>query len=127
MNRIYYPYWKWEEVKFNMWGDVDDKDIYYKRAFDLMCNCQLFGEWMNRVVVDWSFSCKHNLSNIEQNRRAWLGQAAVSYAIQCPEYITRAAWNQLSDLSRICANNQANISIKMWEEKCQNVQSELMF
>ena len=127
MNRIYHPYWEWEEVKFNMWGEVNNRELYLKKTFDFMVDCDLFGQWMNKVVIDWEFSCEHNLTNIEQNRVAWLGQAACAYSIQVPEDIVRQVWGTLPEENQICANSKAEQNIKLWESKCQSVQLELTF
>lgn len=111
-----------------MWGAVDDRETFLSKAISFTGDHELYGLWMRKVADDWTFSCEHNLSNITQNRRAWLGHAACAYAFNCPEDIVREAWWHLTDEQRMLANNQADLNIKLWEaEKWQSAQLELMF
>lgn len=112
---IWHPYWKWEEVVYNMWGTVTDHDGFLKRAIKFTGNHKLYGKYMRIVVRKWRYSCEHNLSKIGTNRRAWVGHAAVALALQCPEDIVREAWWHLSDRQREFANKQADKAIKLWE------------
>ena len=128
IDQIYHPYWKWEEVEFNMWGSVADDKTFLKEAVIFTGDHELYGSWMKRVIDDWKFSCEHNLSNLTQNRKAWLGHAACAYSFKCPEDIVRKAWWLITEEQRILANVQAQKNIEIWEKRqCQNVQLELMF
>lgn len=125
IKRIYHPYNEWEETYSNMWGNVKNKESYLKVAVDFTGNARLYGEHMKRVTKEWKKSCEHNLSNTTQNRRAWIGHAAVALAFGCPEQITREAWSLLSEQQQIDANDVADIAIKQWEAAhleglCQN-------
>lgn len=114
--KIYHPYWVWEEVKYNMWGTVDNTEEFLQKAIKFTGDHKLYGKWMKKVVKDWKYSCEHNLSNTEQNRRAWIGHAAAAYAFGCPEDIVRQAWWWLTDEQRVLANLQADKAIKLWEK-----------
>jgi len=72
---------------------------------------------MVKVVEQWKHSCEHNLSNLEQNRKAWIGHAACALAFQCPEDIIRQAWGYLTKEQQILANNEAEKAIKLWESE----------
>lgn len=102
-----------------------------ERAIEFTGNHVLYGAWMMRVIAEWPISCEHNLTDVSQNRRAWVGHAAVCLAIGIPEDVVREAWGSLTDEQRRLANLQADKAIKAWEEnkhrKCQSVQLELMF
>lgn len=117
IERIYHPYWLWEEVEYNMWGTVDKKDIFLKKAIMFTKRHELYGKWMLRVVRQWKYSCEHNLSNYSSNRRAWIGHAACALAFKCPENIVRSAWSHLSKQQQIDANKQADNAIAFWEQK----------
>jgi hypothetical protein len=52
---------------------------------------------------------------MEQNRRAWLGQAACRLRARAPAIATRAAWPQLTDDQRATANACAARVIREWE------------
>lgn len=127
IKRVYHPYWLWEEVQHNMWGKVSNRKQYLQKAICFTGDHVLYGLFMRKVVDEWKYSCEHNLSDKSQNRQAWIGHAACAYAIQCPEDIIREAWGHLTDEQRILANNQADIAIKIWEERqCQKRNSVQM-
>lgn len=115
--RIYHPYWEWEETKYNLWGNVDDKEKYLQEAMELMKNTEAWGKCMMEVVKQWTNSCEHNLSNTSSNRKSWLGQAACAFALYLPEDITRQAWQYLTEEEREKANKKAEESINYWETK----------
>jgi hypothetical protein len=116
INRIYHPYWLWEEASHNMWGSVQDRALYLDWAVEFTGNAELYGSWMIKVVNDWKYSCEHNLTNQTQNNQAWIGHAACAYANNCPEDIVRAAWSKLSEQQQIEANKKADQAIELWFE-----------
>lgn len=117
MNRIYHPYWLWEEVEANMWGTVSDRKLYLQRAADFTGDHLKYGRFMLRVVNEWRYSCENALTDLNLNRRAWVGHAACALAIGCPEDITREAWGMLTVQQQDRANAQADHAIKEWERK----------
>lgn len=122
IERIYHPYWEWEEVDHNMWGVVDNKERFLQKAIEFTGNHSLYGRFMMRVANEWTKSCEHNLSNTTQNRKAWIGHAACALALGCPEDITRKAWGYLTQEQQDNANRVAQEAIEYWEGKqCQNV------
>ncbi|RKZ99679.1 MAG: hypothetical protein DRQ42_07245 [Gammaproteobacteria bacterium] len=120
MKRIYHPYWEWEEIHFNMWGGSSDKAIADLVTF--MSDTERFSKYMGRVCNEWTKSCEHNLTNFEQNRVAWLGQAACALWFKCPESIVRSAWSFLSSEDQQLANNEAEKHIQNWEK--ENAETE---
>jgi len=115
--RIYHPYWDWEEVHFNMWGAVSDRKKYLQQAIDFTSNHIKYGFYMLKVAQQWTKSCEHNLTNNTQNRKAWIGHAACAYYLGCPEDIVREAWGHLTEDQQRLANKQAEMTIKWWESK----------
>lgn len=99
-----------------MWGTVRDKDLFLKKAIRFTGDHKSYGEWMFRVVKAWKFSCEHNLSNLTQNRLAWIGHAACAIKMGCPEDLVRKAWWALSEDQRILANIEAKKAVLWWEE-----------
>jgi hypothetical protein len=116
IKRAYLPYWEWEEVEANMWGTVENKQDFLDRAIKFTGDAKLYGSYMLRVIEEWPNSSLHNLSNITQNRRAWVGHAACALAFQCPEDIVRYAWSFLSCQQQNEANAQADHAIAEWEK-----------
>jgi hypothetical protein len=113
--RVYHPWWLWEEVKANMWGEVNDRKRYLRKAVKFTGDYKLYGKFMMRVVNEWRYSCENALTDHALNRRAWVGHAACAMAIACPENITRQAWGMLTDEQRILANKEADRAIRVWE------------
>lgn len=116
IKRIYHPYWDWEEVGYNMWGGVADKESYRSVAVDFTGNAKQYGEHMVRVTKEWKKSCEHNLTTLSSNRQAWIGHAACALAFCCPEDIVRSAWRDLTPEQKDAANAVADRAIELWEK-----------
>ena len=114
-DRVYHPYWDWEEIDSNMWGSVDNKKMWIKRAIKFTSDHEKYGRFMMRVVNEWPISCENSLTDNSLNKRAWVGHAAVALAIGCPEYITREAWGSLTDEQRLLANKKADRAVDCWK------------
>lgn len=114
---IWHPYWIWEEVKFNMWGSVENKKEYLEKAIHFTGDYELYGAYMIIVASQWKYSCEHHLTKIKTNRKAWIGHAASALAIQCPEDIVRQAWSFLDENQQNLANEKAQKAIEYWEAK----------
>lgn len=133
-DRVYHPYWDWEEVNFNMWGTVENKKLWLNRAVKFTGDHKKYGRFMMRVVNEWKFSCENALTDYSLNQRAWVGHAAVAMAIGCPESITREAWGLLTDEQRLLANKEADRAIDCWKYNyaksrglLSNVEEEMLF
>jgi hypothetical protein len=130
---VYHPVNKWEEVAYNMWGDVKDKGAALDSAVRFTGDHILYGSFMRRVSVEWPISCENALTDPHMNKKAWIGHAAVALAIQIPEDITRKAWGLLTYEQRILANKEAARTIQQWQiDYCksrgiyQNVEAPLL-
>lgn len=119
MNRIYHPFHVWEDWKAGMWRRVsgeDERELLAK-AIEFTGDAELYGQWMNQVIVQWPSACEHNLTDLTQNRRAWVGHAACQLAIGCPEHVTRSAWGFLTRQQQDEANAVADRAIEAWERQ----------
>jgi hypothetical protein len=114
---IWHPYTTWEEMQFNMWGNVKDRARWLQKAIEFTGDHELYGFWMLKVVNLWPVSCEQNLTKLDTNRKAWIGHAAVAMAIQCPEDIVRQAWGFLSESQQNLANQKAQEAIELWEKQ----------
>jgi hypothetical protein len=121
VKRIWHKYTDWEDFKAGMYrrAALEESKPLLDRCILLMNDTQSFGEWMLRVLSEWSVAAEHNLTDEQQNRQAWLGQAACCLAIQCPEHLTREAWGAISELKRRAANEQADSVIADYLEQCE--------
>ena len=117
IKQIFHPYEKWEDYKNGMWRKVipSEEADFLTKAIAFTGDHILYGSWMMKVIVAWPIACEHNLSDCSINREAWVGHAAVSLAIDCPEYITRQAWWKLTEKQQNDANDQADRAIRQWE------------
>lgn len=107
----------WEDWKAGMWRKVSksEEDQLLLVAIEFTGDAVRYGGWMLKVIQEWPIACEHNLTDLSLNRKAWVGHAATQMAINCPEYITRAAWGMLTEQQRIDANKQAQFAIDQWE------------
>lgn len=100
-----------------MWNTVKSKKSILKKAIEITSDVNLFGYWMREVVKSWPITCEHNLTDTGSNRRAFIGQAALTKAIGCPEDITRLAWGMLPVEKKELANLEADKVILSWEKQ----------
>jgi len=119
MEQIYHNYEKWEDYIHGMWRKEtsDNEKHFLDKAIDFTGDHKLYGEWMVKVTLEWKIACEQNLTDLSQNRRAWLGHAACCMGINCPEYITRDAWGYLTKKQQDDANMMADIAISGWEKR----------
>ena len=117
MNRIYHPYWKWEDL--GMWRNIKgtEHQTFLDLALKMTGDAKVYGASMLKVLDSFPLACEHNLTDLGQNRRAWIGHAAVFLANECPEHITREAWGMLSQQQQDEANAVADIAITEWEAR----------
>lgn len=113
----WHPFWKWEEVHYNMWGLARDKSAMLTNAIAFTGDADVYGSWMMKVADMWMHSCEHHLTKLDTNRKAWIGHAAAAAAIRCPENIVREAWGHLSKKQQDAANDAAQRAIDHWEAK----------
>lgn len=114
-DRVYHPYWDWEEVDHNMWGSVSNRAAYLDRAIKFTSDHKKYGRFMMKVINNWPISCENALTDSSLNRKAWVGHAACALAMGCPEDIVRKAWGYLTDEQQQMANRQAVSAIRHWE------------
>lgn len=119
MKQIYHHYEKWEDFLSGMYNlnDVLDKDKKVKNCIDLLSTPGEFYTVCKELLDKWPVSCDVNLSNKNQNRRAWLGAAACTYSFNAPEYLTRIAWGLLNKDVQDKANHVAEKIIFEYERK----------
>ena len=113
--RVYKPYWEWEEIDANMWGTVSNRKQATETSIQFTGNHKLYGRFMLRVINKWRNSCENALTDYSLNRKAWVGHAACALAHGIPEDITRLAWGKLTDEQRLLANKEAERAIQIWE------------
>lgn len=117
IKRIYHPYTSWEDYNNGMWREIKDKEEradLLKKAIEFIGDHKLYGKYMIKVIENWTITCEHNLTDSSLNKQAWIGHCACSLAINCPEDITREAWNYLTKEQQDLANREADKAIRLW-------------
>lgn len=122
MDREWTHYKTWEDAKCGMYDSTCFMD-----AETLILECETLlkcPEWLEEAMkfcaFSWTNSAKHNLTNINRNRQAWLGQAACCMTHGAPEYITKIAWGRLNANEQVMANKIADQIIETFEEAWKN-------
>ena len=127
MKQYYAKYTDWEDYKNGMYSkyNVTEKEVLIQKSVDLLKDCSLFYNTMILILNEWKVSAKVNMTNLDSNRMAWLGQAACSYNHKSPEVLTRVAWGKLSEVERVKANNTANKIIKKYEREYRRLHNAM--
>jgi hypothetical protein len=112
--RVFHPYTEWEDYQAGMWGPVA-VDAHTAAAAAVLGEPDVFYGAAVDMLAAWPKAAEHNLTNLEQNRRAWVGQAACCYLVGVPESATRLAWWLLLLDERDAANAVADRVISEWE------------
>ena len=65
LTRVYHPYDKWEELRWNMWGEtfVERDKWWLELATKFTSNHKLYGSYMFRVITEWPISCENALTD----------------------------------------------------------------
>lgn len=117
MERVYHPYWLWEDYKAGFYNNISGeiKKEKIKKVLEMFNDKEKVFFFMNKVIDDWVLSCEHNFTNPSLNRIAYLGQAACCLYSEIPNTITMEAWSLLSKEVKESANEIAKETIEKWE------------
>lgn len=126
MNQYFSHYENWEDHKNGMYQlSCIDKHKKVIGAIEVLCNNDIFYSTLINVLSEWPVSTKVNLTNLNQNRKAWLGAAACCYLHKTPEFLTRIAWGLLNTDEQNKANLVAEKIIKEYERKNFRVHKDM--
>lgn len=131
MKQLFHHYTHWEDYQSGMYrkASASEEEYLIAKAVDILRTPQCCYDAMKAVAREWKLSCEEQFTNKAQNRLAWLGWAACSYAANVPYKMTCQAWKRLSDQERAIANALASTVITLWESTtlCQNAQLDFPF
>lgn len=124
MERIYHPYWLWEDYKNGFFDNVsgEQKKQLQLKVIEMFENEQLTIENMNYVVDNWKYSMEHNLTNNSLNHIAYIGQSACCNYAKIPNTITMECWSMLDIKVQERANKNAISAIERWKESNKIIQ-----
>jgi hypothetical protein len=122
--RIYHTYDKWECHKAGFYNSK--KEGYTNEQCEneylrILSNEELFSYILEKLIIEWKYSCEHYLTNSSMNRIAWLGQAAVCYETGVPSCYS-GSWSKLSDEQQTKANNVALKYLNKWLDMNKGIQ-----
>lgn len=115
-DRIFHTYDKWECHKAGFYKSNKDDwsheecEEEFKR---ILSDQVLFSEILNKLIIEWKYSCEHYLTNKSMNRIAWLGQAAVCFHSGVPSKYS-SVWFDIPEDIREKANNTALKYLNKW-------------
>jgi hypothetical protein len=118
IKQIFYHYEKWEDFKNGMYKTIKDIDIeneLINKAEKLLSSEYDFYIVAKKMVKEWKISAEVNLTILNSNRQAWIGQASCCYEYGTPENLTKIAWRRLSSESQNKANLIADKVVEEWE------------
>jgi hypothetical protein len=124
MNRIYHPYWMWEDYKAGFYNNCSGqkKVEYLDRCLQMFNSETKTNKNMMRVIDEWKFSCEHNLTNESLNKIAYIGQSACCLFAGIPSTVTMEGWNLLSKEVQERANRQALEVLNIWIQRNKKIQ-----
>lgn len=121
IDRIYHTFDKWECYPAGFYekkpkdGDLSENDCRQRYA-EMLADEAKFSAALERVIGEWTFSCEHYLTNVNMNRLAWLGQAALCIEHGIPSSY-RGGFNLLSAKQKKFANEIALRYLNKWLER----------
>lgn len=125
MERIYHPYWLWEDYLAGLYDNCSDnkqKKLYIKKILEMFNSEQETLRCMFYVVENWVYSMQHNLTNNSINKIAYIGQCACCYYCGVPQTITMEAWSLLSKDIQDRADKNALSAIDKWNDNNKFIQ-----
>ena|SRR6056297_2309747 len=118
MKRIYHNYQKWEDHKNGLYDCIDPNERHsIQESYNLLTDLKKFYSQSVKMISKWKYATEHNLTNLEINRKAWIGQAVCCYNHGAKSYSTIIAWNMLTLSEQERANNIAKEIIELFELK----------
>jgi hypothetical protein len=117
MNRVFHTWDKWECYPAGFYEDkplygltVEQGEELYR---EFLSDLTLFAAALDGITTNWRNSCEHYLTNERMNRIAWLGQAAMAYALRIPS-CCRGGYNRLTDDQKLAADALALEYLNRW-------------
>lgn len=116
MTRVYHRHDHWEDWHAGQYAlTYHEQNRGELQSARLLADDTALYEAMSAVTREWPVATEHNLTNMEQNRRAWLGQAACCWSLGIPAFVVKQAWWTLPTTMQDRANGVADSVIGEWE------------
>jgi hypothetical protein len=119
-DRIFHTYDQWECYENGFYSTTPPDGMTSsdcEQAYaDFLRNDNKFRDALQGVITEWKNSCEHYLTNRAMNRIAWLGQAALAYALHVPSKFC-GGFYKLTEEEQNMANMTAFGFLNMWLAK----------
>lgn len=125
--QVFHPYTVWEDWQAGMWQQPTDVTAEMKAAAGILTDCARFRQAARAMLDEWGRAAEHNLTDMQQNRRAWVGQATCCHHAGIPETATRLAWWTLNFAQQAAANTVADEVIEEWRAVRDETESPGLF
>jgi hypothetical protein len=115
-DRIFHTFDKWECHKAGFYATNKEgmtKEQCEAEYAKLLTDDKKFSDTLGKIITEWKHSCEHYLTNKSMNRVAWLGQAALCYAVGIPSTF-RGGFHLLSEPQQENANKIAHTYLNKW-------------
>lgn len=114
-DQVFHPYTAWEDWQAGMWQAPPDMTAAMEQAAHILGDPAVFAAAARAMLQEWTHAAEQNLTDMQQNRRSWVGQAACCHLAGVPESATRLAWWTLTADEQRAANEVADQAIAEWE------------
>ncbi len=118
--QVFHPYTAWEDWQAGMWQVPHDVTAEMEQAAHILGNPALFLDAARAMLRDWPTAAEQNLTDMAQNRRAWVGQATCCHMAGVTEQATRQAWWTLTVREQYDANMIADRAVTEWQTEREN-------
>lgn len=125
--QVFHPYTVWEDWQAGMWQSPVNLTADMERAAHILASPTVFLDAARTMLREWPRAAEHNLTDMAQNRRAWVGQASCMHLAGVPEEATRQAWWTLTAAEQYAANAVADQAIAEWERERESVETPALF
>lgn len=125
--QVFHPYTAWEDWQAGMWQAPPDVAAEMEQAAQILRTPAVFLDAAQKMLRNWPNAAEHNLTDMAQNRRAWVGQATCCHRAGITEQATRLAWWTLSAIEQYRANLTADRAVAEWQLEREFVQRPGLF
>lgn len=125
--QVWHPYTAWEDWQAGMWQSPRDVTAEMERAAQILGDPPVFLEAARVMLREWPTAAEQNLTDMAQNRRAWVGQATCCHLAGVSEQATRQAWWTLTVTEQYEANMTADRAVLEWQHERENDRSPGLF
>jgi ParB-like chromosome segregation protein Spo0J len=116
-DRLLHTWDKWECYKAGFYAErcpdgmtQEEGEESYR---EFLSDIGAFDVAADAITREWTHSCEHYLTNDRMNRIAWIGQAAMAYAMSVPS-CCRGGYNRLTQAQKDAADEVALKYLNRW-------------